>query len=394
MAPLPGGRARSFRDSEGLLLDSGQHILIGAYTATLGLMRELGADPDRLLERLPLTLVDPQGQGLRWGQGGALRAASAAVLGHAGWGWSERLGMAGWGLGLALRGLRCPPHWSVAQLCRGLPAKVHQQLTEPLCVAALNTRAEEASGAVFLRVLRDALFGGPGAADLLLPRVPLQALLPAPAWTWLQAHGAQLSLGRRAGALTRDGDGWRCDDWQGDAVIVATSSGEALRLLAPHAPAWTTAAQRLRPEAIATVYLQAAGARLAAPMVALAGGPAQFLFDLGAIGGEPGRFAVVASAVAAELDDGLEPLAQRIEAQVSAQVPALASATRLRAHADRRATFACLAGVERPAMQVAPGLAVAGDYTESPYPATLEGAVRAGLAAAESLHPATMRSKS
>lgn len=389
MAPLPGGRARSFRDADGLLLDSGHHILIGAYSATLGLMRELGADPDRLLERLPLTLVDPGGQGLRWGSGGALRAASSAVLGHAGWGWRERLGLARWGLQLAARGMRCPDDWSVARLCRGLPAKVHEQLTEPLCVAALNTRTEAASGAVFLRVLRDALFGGAGAADLLLPRAPLQALLPDPAVTWLQARGAALQLGRRATALWRDGDGWRVDDWQGDAVIVATSSSEAQRLLSPHAPAWLAAAEQLRPEAIATVYLQAPQARLAAPMVALAGGPAQFLFDLGAIGGESGRFAAVASAVAAELDEGLEPLAKRIEAQVRAQVPALLGATRLRAHADRRATFACLAGVARPPLQAAPGLCVAGDYIAGPYPATLEGAVRAGLAAAE----ATMRRK-
>lgn len=393
MAPLPGGRARSFRDADGLLLDSGQHILIGAYTATLALMRELGQSPEQLLQRLPLTLVDPQGQGLRWGRGGPLRAATAAVLGHRGWGWRERLGLARWGLQQGLRGLRCSPRWSVERLCRGLPPRVHEQLTDPLCVAALNTRSAEASGEVFLRVLRDALLGGPGAADLLLPRVPLQALLPDPAWRWLGEQGATLQLGRRAGALRREGSGWRCDDWQGDAVIVATSSSEAQRLLSPHAPAWCSAAEQLRPEAIATVYLQAPGARLAAPMVALAGAPAQFLFDLGAIGGEPGRFAAVASAVAADLDGGLEPLAQRIEAQVREQVPALAAATRLRAHADRRATFACLAGVARPPGRAAAGLFVAGDYVDGPYPATLEGAVRAGLAAAELLRPATMRAK-
>jgi squalene-associated FAD-dependent desaturase len=383
MAPLPGGRARSFQDAEGLLLDSGQHILIGAYSETLALMRAVGADPDRLLQRLPLTLVDPQGEGLRWGQGGALRAAASAVLGHRGWAWPERLGLARWGLMLALRGLRCPPDWSVERLCAGLPAQVHEQLSEPLCVAALNTRSSEASAEVFLRVLRDALFGGAGAADLLLPRAPLQALLPDPACAWLQQQGAELQLGRRAVTLQREAATWRCDDWQGDAVIVASSSGEAQRLLAGHAPAWCAAAQQLRSEAIATVYLQAEEAKLVAAMVALQGGPAQFLFDLGAIGHQPGRFAAVASAVAGEMEQGLEPLAQRIEAQVRSQVAALARATRLRAHADRRATFACLAGVARPPLAAASGLWAAGDYIDGPYPATLEGAVRAGLAAAD-----------
>lgn len=390
MAAQPGGRARSFRDADGLLLDSGHHILIGAYGETLALMRSVGADPEELLHRLPLTLVDAEGVGLRWGAGGPLRAAASAVMGHRGWGWRERLGLARWGFGLALRGLRCPVDWSVARLCADLPVAVHEQLTEPLCVAALNTRPDDASAAVFLRVLRDALFGGRGAADLLLPKVPLQALLPEPACRWLEAKGVRPEFGRRATALVRDGRQWRCDDWQGDAVIVACSSTEAQRLLAPHATGWTDAAQQLRSEAIATVYLQADGVRLAAPMVALRGAPAQFLFDLGAIGGEPGRFAAVASAVANELDAGLEPLAQRIEAQVRLQVPALAVARRLRAHADRRATFACLAGVARPPLRAAPGLWAAGDYVAGPYPATLEGAVRAGLAAADE---ATMPTK-
>lgn len=373
MAPQAGGRARSWQEADGLVLDSGQHILIGAYRATLELMRKVGADPETLLQRLPLTLVDAGGQGLRWGQGGPLRAGAAAVFGHAGWGWRERLGLAAWSLPLALRGFDCPADWSVERLCAGLPVKVREELLEPLCVAALNTRMAEADARVFLRVLKDALLGGPGSLDLLLPRAPLQALLPDPALAWLQAQGAEVRLGRRA---TRIEPGWRCADWSGDAVIVATSGTEAQRLLQPHAPAWTAMP---RAEAIATVYLQSTTPlHLPAPMVALRGAPAQFLFDLG-----ENRFAAVASAVAADLDEGLEPLAQAIEQQVATQVPALAGAQRLRAHADRRATFACTTGLRRPPARVAAGLFAAGDYVDGPYPATLEGAVRSGLAAAD-----------
>jgi predicted NAD/FAD-dependent oxidoreductase len=75
-------------------------------------------------------------------------------------------------------------------------------------------------------------------------------------------------------------------------------------------------------------------------------------------------------------------VALRIRAQVAAQVPGMAQAQAGPAHADRRATFACTAGLKRPPSLVAPGLWAAGDYVEGPYPATLEGAVQAGLQAA------------
>ncbi len=385
MAPQAGGRARSWQDAQGHWLDSGQHILIGVYRDTLDLMRLVGADPEALMHRMPLTLVNAEGQGLRWGRGGPLVAGLQAVLGHTGWGWSERLGLARWGAGLLLRGLRCPADWSVARLCQDMPEAVRSELAEPLCVAALNTRLEEASATVFLRVLRDALLGGPGAADLLLPRAPLQALLPDPALHWLSQRGVHAQFGQRAVTLSPAGSQWRCNDWEGEAVVLATSATEAQRLVSPTNSIWASKAAGLKSEAIATVDLQAHGLQLAAPMVALRGGPAQFLFDLGQIGGAPGRFVAVASAVAAELEAGLETVAQAIELQVSQQVPALAGATRLRAHADRRATFACHTQMERPPACIAPGLFAAGDYVDGPYPATLEGAVRSGLAAAQSL---------
>lgn len=68
--------------------------------------------------------------------------------------------------------------------------------------------------------------------------------------------------------------------------------------------------------------------------------------------------------------------------QVAEQVPGLRDARLLRSHADRRATFACTAGLRRPPAAVAPRLWACGDYVDGPYPATLEGAVRAGRMAA------------
>lgn len=86
---------------------------------------------------------------------------------------------------------------TVQDLCRDLPDAVIRDLVEPLCVAALNTPMATASGRVFLRVLKDALFAGPGSADLLLPRVPLSYLLPDAATEWLGAQGATINRGRR-----------------------------------------------------------------------------------------------------------------------------------------------------------------------------------------------------
>ena len=60
---------------------------------------------------------------------------------------------------------------------------------------------------------------------------------------------------------------------------------------------------------------------------------------------------------------------------------------------EKRATFACTPGLERPSMHIAPGLLACGDYVAGPYPATLEGAVRSGVAAAMALPPASVRKR-
>ena len=188
MAPKLGGRARGVDET----LDNGQHILIGAYSETLALMRQVGADPEALLRRLPLALVDPHGNGLRLRAGAPVPAFVRAVLAHRAWSLGERASVLWAALRWRLSGFEADAALSVAELTCGLAPRVRESLIEPLCVAALNTPAHRASAQVFLRVLRDALFSGPGAADLLLPRAPLSALLPEPAASWLAAAGAEL----------------------------------------------------------------------------------------------------------------------------------------------------------------------------------------------------------
>jgi predicted NAD/FAD-binding protein len=114
------------------------------------------------------------------------------------------------------------------------------ELIEPLCVSALNLPAAQASAQVFLRVMRDALFGtgfgGWAASSLLLPRTDLSALLPNAAAQWLQTqHGGstQLRLGTRVLGLQALASGWllQGSGWQErfDRVVWATAAGGATR---------------------------------------------------------------------------------------------------------------------------------------------------------------------
>jgi len=394
MAPQAGGRARSqAADANGERLDNGQHILIGAYTATLALMRQVGADPDALLLREPLTLVDADGRGLRMPPGAPLPAFARALWAMRHWRLRERAALSLAALGWLRRRFTCDARLTVAELTAPLPTRVRQELLDPLCVAALNTPAEAASAQVFLRVLRDALFAGPGSSDLLIPRRPLAELLPEPALAWLAQHGADLRLGRRVQSLAPGpGGAWAVDGEPFDAVVLAASAREAARLTAglpaPAAAAWSAQAAAFAYEPILTAYVDAPGARLAAPMVALpesGTAPAQFAFDHGQLGGLAGRFAFVVSGAAPWVARGPEAAAAALLDQARSALPGAAAVCLRQVVAEKRATFRCVPGLRRPPAAIAPKLIAAGDYVDGPYPATLEGAVRAGRDAAARL---------
>lgn len=379
---VPGGRARTLPlqlpDGRTALVDNGQHILVGAYVETLQLMERVGVDPARVLLRLPLVLRDPAGGGLALPDWPAPWDAAFGILRARGWSAGDKLSLlraaAGWRLG----GFVCAPQASVADLARALTPRVRAELIEPLCIAALNTPAERASGEVFLRVLRDALFGrgwkGWGGSNLLLPRQDLGALFPQAALRWLQTQGARVELGARVQQLARTEAGWTLDGERFDAVVLATPAAESARLLRAagvEAVAWLSAVDALAYEPIATVYA-AGGPRLALPMLALPDGPAQFVFDRGQLEGPEGLLAFVVSASQGERAD--------IERAVIAQAAQHGWPVRpVQTVVEKRATFACVPGLQRPAAAIAPGLWACGDYVDGPYPATLEAAVRSGL---------------
>jgi hydroxysqualene dehydroxylase len=389
MAPQLGGRAREV-DFGDALLDNGQHILIGAYSQTLALMRMVGVDIEHALLRTPLRVTYPDGAGLQLTPGSPILAFASAVLRYPGWRWRDKQALLLTATGWALRRFRCDPTLTVAQLTSHLPLAVRDDLLDPLCVAALNTPASHASATVFLRVLKDALFSGPGSADLLLPKLRLSQLWPQPAARWLKASGASLHLSQRVDTLERSGDGWRVNGDSADVVVLACTANEAARLTATLAPDWSRQAGALHYEPIVTVYTRSPGSRLPQPMMALrsdAQRPAQFVFDLGRISRLDGVFAFVVSGAASWVAQGLDATTTATLKQAH---EALGSYLRspietLRSTTEKRATFLCTPQLQRPPQHVLPALLAAGDYVQGPYPATLEGAIRSGMQAAASI---------
>ena len=400
-----GGRARALKtllpDGTPVTLDNGQHILIGAYSETLRLMRTVGIEPREALLDLPMTLQFPDGRGIRFPNWPTPLDALGGILGARGWSWADKWSLLCASVGWQRQGFACDAALSVASLCQPLTPRINAELIEPLCVSALNTPAHQASASVFLRVLRDALFGATGGSHLLLPNTDLGALLPQAAATWTQQHGGQVQTKARVETLALSAGQWQLggtglgslDDNRFDAVIWATSAPNAALalmqsgLIAPESisnqmTSWAHTAQALHFEAIATVYAWAANARLAQPMLALrssAAHPAQFAFDRGALNGPAGLLAFVVSASQGDR--------ATVQAQVLAQAQTQLGLTLqpIQTVIEKRATFACTPGLHRPAQQIAPGLLACGDYVAGPYPATLEGAVMSGIAAARAL---------
>ena len=391
-----GGRARALPvtlpDGQPALLDNGQHILIGAYTEALRLMRLVGVDPESALLRMPLRMEFPDGRGLRLPDWPAPLDALAGITRARGWSVADKWSLLRCAIGWQLHGFTCPPDTTVAELCGGLTPRVMAELIDPLCVSALNMAPAQAGGQVFLRVLRDSMFGARGGSHLLLPRADLGSLFPQSASQWAVARGAEIRLGERVQACTAVCGLWMVQGDLYDKLVIATSApdaGRLVRTVVPSLPAevqqsalgWARTALALEHTAITTVYAWGEGVALPGPMLALRSGldpggpdPAQFVFDRGQLGGPAGLLAFVISASTGDRDTAQRLTLQQASDQLGLKLEPVQTVV------EKRATFACTPGLHRPGMQIAPGLRACGDYVEGPYPATLEGAVRAGVA--------------
>jgi squalene-associated FAD-dependent desaturase len=272
-------------------------------------------------------------------------------------------------------------------------ARLTRLMWRPLCIAALNTPPERASAQVFLNVLRDSLGARRAASDMLLPRADLSMLFPQSAAAYLQAHGGRVELGAAVDALHRQDGGWLLRGERHDAVLLAVQPAQAAALVRGLDPVPPLPVFEYEP--ITTVYLQyESGIRLPQPMLALlddaeAGRHGQFLFDRGQLcADDAGLLAVVVSAAGAALAAGRDALPGLVSAQLASDLamPALQTPLWTRVISEKRATFACTPGLLRPDNDIGiSGLALAGDYTASDYPATLESAVRSGVRAARLL---------
>ncbi|MEO7493718.1 MAG: hydroxysqualene dehydroxylase HpnE [Massilia sp.] len=401
-----GGRARAV-ELHGRTLDNGQHIMLGAYRETLRLLRKVGIAPRDALLALPLQMRYPGETGMdfiapRLPAPWHLAAALLRAKGLAG---ADKMALARFSTTARWMGWQLHTDCSVDELLVRFDQtpRLIQLMWRPLCLAALNTPTERASARVFLAVLRDSLGARRAASDMLLPRLDLGALFPQAAADFVTRHGGAVRSGAKVSAIAPVNGRWQVNatglavggDWHAyfDAVVVATPPPAASALLQGLGLDGVTAQlDAFSYEPITTCYLQyPAATRLALPFCALVDDPAlgrwgQFVFDRGQLdSAQDGLLAVVVSAAQEAAALPQAGLAAAVAWQLAETFgrPELATPEWSQVITEKRATFACTPGLARPANTLPlPGLLLAGDYTASDYPATLESAVRSGAQAA------------
>ncbi|MBC3811408.1 hydroxysqualene dehydroxylase HpnE [Undibacterium aquatile] len=394
-----GGRARGV-GINGLTVDNGQHILLGAYQQSLKLMKTVGVDLNAAFLRLPLQMIYPEHEDGMHFIAPRLPAPLhmlVALWRAKGLRREDKLALARFSSAARWMGWTLNTDCTVAELLQRFDqtSRLCRLMWNPLCIAALNTPAEQASAQVFLNVLRDSLGASRAASDMLLPRLNLSALFPQKAAEFLQLHGADVACSSAIKAIKKDGASqWIIQSAQQneqtfDGIVIATDASNAQRLLSDADTGITL--PPLTYKAITSCYLQyAPGTSLPRPMYALLDDPSQqqwgqYVFDRGQLhDDQSGLLAVVISAPEEHQQDH-QSLAGAIARQLtdSFQRPELASPLWHQIITEKRATFSCTPALQRPPNSTGiAGLTLAGDYTQGDYPATLEGAVSSGIHAA------------
>jgi squalene-associated FAD-dependent desaturase len=346
--------------------DNGQHIALGCFTEYRRFLERVGEGSSVRRLRLELPVID------EGGRTASITPSPLALLryGHVSFGDRLRIlrALARWG---DSRGTT----FADALRARGQSQPAIDRFWDVFIRAALNLRSEEASAEAGDFTVRTALLGDRRDSDLLLPAKPLGEMHGDAAARALREAGAQVRTGARVERL---------DGLDAEAVVVAVPPRECARLLAEPEPA-------LEDSPIVSVHLWFDRVLLPHPLAALLGSDAHWVFDRGALTGHPpegGQYLTVVSSGAPELMElrGRE-LVERIAGELTGRLGA-GELLWSRVSREPAATIAVRPGSERyrPGPQTArPNVTRAGAWTRTGWPATMEGAVRSGLAAARAL---------
>lgn len=398
---IAGGRARKTVIG-GMTLDNGQHILLGAYSNTLQMMKKVGIDCDAAFSRLPLQMhypFDTGGMNFETVRLPAPLHLAVGLFKTTGLEWEDKIALARFFT--ACRHIR----WDIGTdrpLVRLLEQfwqtpRLYGLLWRPLCMASMNTIPEKASAQVFLSILKDSLGARRHACDMLLPKMDLSTIFPEKALAYLADRSGKIRMGETVRGLEHDGKtGWTINgdrNEQYDAVIVATSPAAAARLLEDKID--VSLFGQFEYEPISTCYLKYPDTvRLDRPFYALTDNPdnrdwGQYVFDRGhLVPDQQGLLAVVVSVSSAVDETDKETFETDMARQLAKAFkrPELENPVWSRIITERRATFSCTPDLERPAaITEKKGLFLAGDYLRKDYPATLESAISSGIGAVRNL---------
>jgi len=401
-AKQAGGRARSV-SFNGLEIDNGQHILIGAYTECLKLMKTVGIDTEISLKRLPLllTVADKSSKNKLILQAPPLPAPLHllyALFTAKGLKFKDRIAAIKFGLYLKKHNYQLEQDISVETLFQLTQQSniLIRQLWEPLCLSIMNTPIKEASANVFMSAFKDAFTNKRKDADLLLPTTDLSNLFPNAAVKYIENNGGKVYLKSRVEKLEINNNKITAvsakidDDKQSiktSHVIIATAPQNTNKLITEHSTlnSISNNIEQFNYEPIVTVYLQyPKETQLTQSMIGLSSTLSQWVFDRGSFCQQAGLISVVISAKGEHMTMDDDTLTKIVHDEISvlfASKPTLIKSFVIR---EKRATFACTVNINdiRPQNTTdVKGLLLAGDYTDTGYPATLEGAVRSGLAA-------------
>ncbi len=411
-----GGRATSFRDARsGEDVDNGTHLMLGAYRATLDLVRRAGAlDLVLMQDALRLDYLDEQGATALVCP--PLVAPLHLLLGLLSLRLPWRARWDALRLGLSVRFRAAPPGTLAEAFARSRQGRAARRLLwDPLATAILNETPERAAASLFWNVYREAFLSDHRAARLVFLRAGFGQLHERLAAYFIGRGGV---LRRRALALALEvtegrvravryaqGAEERSAMQKGEAAREARLEADAVVLAVPWSavPGLLPAAWRdevpfkglaeIESSPIVSIEMWLDRVVVEPAMVGLRDGEVEWVFDKGRLFGRqtaPQHLAFIVSAARRSLALPNATLVASAEAALRRFFPAMKEAQVLRSHVLREpgATFACTPQAEafRPAV-VTPvaGLFLAGDWTDTGLPATIEGAVRSGSAAARAL---------